>query len=120
MSGKNLKIVCVDTFRETLAKFNENMTKAGVIDYISTMVVTSEIASYNVGNAAVFAIFIDGGEIKDIKNWYPKIKPGGIIAGYNLSTPDSIKKAFESLGAKDFKEEDGIWFARKPHLARLN
>jgi len=115
MSGKNVKIICVDSFRETLAKFNENMTKAGVIDYINTMVVTPEVASYNVGHEAVFAFFIDGGEIKDIKNWHPKIRPGGIIAGYSMSTSDSIKKTIESLGMKEFKEDqDGVWFARKP------
>jgi len=132
MSGKSVKIVCVDAFENTsnqtscslakniLSNFNENMTKAGVIDCIYTMVMTNEIASYNIGNEAIFAVFIDGGEIKDIKNWYPKIKPGGIIAGYSISMHESINKTIELLGCKEFKEEDGIWFARKPNSGRLN
>lgn len=122
MSGKNIKIVCVDTFssQNSLLEFNEHMTKAGVIDYVGSMIMNSELASYNVGKEAAFAVFIDNSETKDIRNWYPKIKQGGIIAGYNPSIDNSIKKILESIGTSDFKEDqNGMWLAHKP-LVRPN
>lgn len=130
MSGKKVKIICVDTFSEkligpkscslnknTLVEFNENMTKAGVVDYITTMAMTPDIASYNVKNESIFAVFIEGDDIKNIIDWYPKIKPGGIIAGSGLSIQKSIKKTIEI----DIKEDkNGVWFARKPQSKRLD
>jgi len=116
MSGKCVKIICVDTFSKGIQQFIENATRAGVVEYISIMTMTSEIASYNVGNQAFFAVFIDNGEIKDINNWYPKIKPGGIIAGYSPAT-QATRTIIEKLGAKEFKEDqNGVWFARKPSI----
>lgn len=128
LSRKNLHIIAVDTFKgdgeavykEKIAehggsiygKFIENMTKAGVIEVISPMQMSSISASYHIPNESVFAVFIDGNHsykevYEDVRAWLPKVKPGGILAGHDICMPDvsnAVRDALASLNIKSHEQ----------------
>lgn len=120
MSGKNIKIVSIDTNQNSnLAEFNKQITQIGVVDYIKTISMNSEIASYNTISESIFGIFIDVTDInKEIQNWYQKIKPGGILAGHSIHSPNThqiLQETFKKLKATNIEEFDDIWMVRKTY-----
>ena len=95
-------------------------------DRVHFMRTTSdEAASYRMDETADF-VYIDGlhdyGNIsRDIELWYPKVKPGGIIAGhdYHPDLPDVIRAVDEfreRTGIEIFLTEDKMqsWWGIKP------
>lgn len=71
----------------------------------------SEKASKLIKEKSVDLVFIDGDHsyewvLKDIKNYLPKIKSGGIISGHDYDFPDwiGVKKAVDSCFADIEKE----------------
>ena len=141
-SGKNIKFDCVDTwlgseehtnpdsgfFEENLVN-NENwlyehfLNNIEPVKHIITPVRKSslEAAPLYEDNSLDF-VFIDASHdydnvLKDIKAWYPKVKPDiGVIAGHDYSWCDDVKKAvhhfFDCLDIK-IQEGEGCWIARK-------
>jgi predicted O-methyltransferase YrrM len=98
------QLVCIDTFQGSLdtelmdyAKqvnmrevFDNNMKELGLSEYITVLQMTSDLASEEILNESVDLVFIDGDHMydqvkKDIANYYPKVKKGGIISGHDLN-----------------------------------
>lgn len=90
LSGKSLYITAVDRFGDrAYRKFIENMTRAGAVDVLAVMPMSSQNAVQNVHDNAIFAVFLNGSyKPKDILDWYSKVKPGGIIGGIGPAPKD--------------------------------
>lgn len=61
-------------------------------------------------------VFIDGGHeyeqvIKDIEAWYPKVKPGRILAGHDINA-DSVERAVREK-FPHYKRSHNSWYIRK-------
>ena len=123
MSGKNVKIIAIDKLNGNLTKIMENLTLAGVVDYASISHTTSEVAAYNTRNETVNTVFIDNCHydtvLKEIKHWYPKIKAGGKMFGYNVFG-EKLKDELCHLGFYEeylgSDESLSVWKISKPIL----
>jgi hypothetical protein len=73
-------------------------------------------------------VFIDAdhgyeGCLRDLRAWYPKVKPGGIFSGHDYENT-SYPKFGVTQAVKEFAAEKGLlielgenftWFAKVPH-----
>jgi hypothetical protein len=74
-----------------------------VKNYITTIRADSKEAHKQFENESLDFVFIDGdhsylGCKSDLKNWFPKIKKNGIIAGHDYNEPTcGVKKAVDEF-----------------------
>lgn len=72
-------------------------------------------AAKMIENFSLDFVFIDADHSyesvkKDIEDWDPKVKPGGIVFGHDIDWP-TVKRAVEEKYGKDYKiEEDNVWY----------
>jgi len=130
-SGKNIKFDCVDTWEYIPTSseiteeqcmnlyeiFLENITP--VKDVITPIKALSwDGASYYEDGSLDF-VFIDAGHeyknvIKDIRAWYPKVKPGGIISGHDYHWDCGVYTAVnEFFSGKPIKQMGACWLYDK-------
>lgn len=135
LTGRNPKVLCIDNFiakyenleesNKNMAVFVNNLTKTGVINHVNIMRSSGEVASYNVEDQSIFAVIFEhkhndrSSILTDIKNWMPKIKQNGFIAGYDLHNNfEYIEKILKIAGIKKFETtkqpECTSWIAKKP------
>ena len=99
--------------------FEDNMKEIGVMDCIEVIEGLSWEASARFESESVDFIFVDADHhyssvVKDLLNWTPKLKPGGIICGhdYNLNAPiieqRDVQRAVDEL-FNNVKVENRIW-----------
>ncbi len=74
--------------------FKANMVELNLWPCIRPMVMKSEDAVKVFKDGILDYIFIDGDHSSgsvffDVKNWYPKLKPSGIMAGHDYWTPQN-------------------------------
>jgi predicted O-methyltransferase YrrM len=129
-SSKHIKFYAIDTFegsdehKNELVILNKTLYKEylkniePVKDYIITIKGNSNKVHEQFKNESIDFIFIDGdhtlkGITSDLKNWYPKIKSNGIIAGHDYLYPDikSVVDIFFSFKAKYY--HDNCWIYKK-------
>lgn len=122
---KNLSIILVDTFQGTPGEAahqnakNENLQevlvsslkKYGVYDRAKILAMTTDEASKLVKDKADL-IFIDADHSyesvkQDIKNWRPKVRKGGILAGHDYTWPGPRKAALETF--TDLTIANNMW-----------
>lgn len=129
MARKGIKIVSIEKeISEKRKEFNLNTTKAGVADIIYPISAVEEIAINNIKKESIFAIFIEENQTKEsllerIINWYPKISPGGVIAGSNLyRNANQLKKELKDLNMNlETSNDDPLsdfWLIRKPLVSQ--
>jgi len=130
----NLNLYCIDPWKhvdggESIARYNQevndnnyNTTKhrlSAVIDRAVLIRKRSDDAVKDVPDTVDF-VHIDGDHkyqqvINDIKNYFPKIKIGGMISGHDYESQWGVKKAVDEL-LKDYKVhhgDDWVWWAYK-------
>ena len=103
-SKKNITLYCVDTWKDDSVynKFIQNMLP--VEKHYFPLRISSEEASKKFKDKSLDFVFLDAAEEyedvkKDLNNWMPKIKPGGVLAGHDYYPPGShdwfpgVKKA---------------------------
>ena len=130
-SGKNIKFDCVDTwgFVETSNEISkdqcENLYETFLLnikpvqDKINIVRGISWEMSSNYDNESLDFVFIDAGHdydsvMKDITSWYPKIKPGGIIAGHDYHFDVGVYPAVnEFFKGKTIKQMGACWVHEK-------
>jgi GR25 family glycosyltransferase involved in LPS biosynthesis len=104
-TGKRIRFDCIDTFKgskehefdpsilnDTLLEEFTHNTKP-VVEYINTIVSDSVEAASRYEDNSIDFIFVDGdhsfeGVDRDLVAWLPKLKPGGLIAGDDVTNPD--------------------------------
>ena len=124
---KNVTIYAIDTFEGSLehrAKgrtdfgeaFMRNISACGVSDYVVTMTGKSLWAAQTIANTFDF-VFIDASHdydnVKaDILAWSPKVKPGGILAGHDMTPvwPGVVKAVNEIFPNANVKKN--VWWTR--------
>jgi hypothetical protein len=47
---------------------------------------------------------------KDIADWTPKVRAGGVVFGHDINWPTVQKAVVEAFGNKYMKESDNIWY----------
>lgn len=136
-SKKNVSLYVVDTWRGSLEHkdfdldnlyytFIENMKP--VEEYYFPLHITSEQASKKFKDNSLKFVFLDGSHEyedvkKDIQNWLPKVKVGGILAGhdYYVNGHDwfpGVKRAVnEELS--DVSTQEDCWIFKKDNFVSV-
>lgn len=124
-SHKSIKFDCVDCWleNEVYNEFIENIKP--ISSSIGVVRQYSKEASTHYRDNSLDFVFIDAHHTynavaEDIHCWYPKIKPGGILAGHDFwhkthsrHIPE-VNKAVEDWFKADFKStEEGCWVHTK-------
>jgi predicted O-methyltransferase YrrM len=130
-SNKRIRLFAVDTWKgsgnepdmlhavaqaggSVLDLFQKNMEAAGVLDQVNCLVSDSVSAAEQFGTATCDFVFIDADHsyeaVKaDILAWAPKVKPGGILAGHDICTYNSVQRAVvDCLG--EYQCTGNVWF----------
>lgn len=117
-SKKNIQFDVVDTWLGNLENngcaydaFIKNMGDA--IQYVNPIKMESTQAAASYGDESLDFIFIACHSYQsvkdDLKAWYPKLKKGGCIAGYDYSLSGVGAAVNEFFGAKNIKTVDNSW-----------
>ena len=90
-----------------------------VKDYLNIIRDNSLNACNIFKNNSLDFVFIDASHdyesvLKDIKAWFPKMKPNSIIAGHDYTWNEEVKKAVDTFfKGKNFIESEGCWIYEK-------
>ena len=136
---KNLKVFAVDLFDDfydelfgnkfdnQLLNFTQNTKNFGIFDNIEIMRGPSVEMANLIKDSFLDMVFLDADHTtpsvtSDLNAWYPKVKPGGIIAGHDFEWP-SVKEALNNVIGLDhvFQEYNRVyssncWFTSKPKI----
>ena len=136
LGSKNIKFYTIDTFsgsNDLLEVYGALLKDDGLYKYFQNnikpfkeFVEVIRADSQNPETAARFednsiaAIFIDGdhsheGFIKDLLNWVPKVKPGGVISGHDyVWGGKGVKPVVNAmLGDEIIVKKGDVWVKRK-------
>ena len=127
-SGKDIKFDCIDpwfdqkeegqyfeieknlykTFLENIEPIKENINPIRSLSKDAVNLYENESLDF---------VFIDADYdyshvYEDIKNWFPKVKRGGILAGNRINL-DSVKMALENNNLKNYSETENCWIINK-------
>lgn len=122
-SGSCVNFISIDPFISYAGKiwseekFLENTKE---IPQLKLIDLTSDEAKDQVDNLSVDLLFVDGAHnkeqvIKDIRNYWPKIKMGGTMLGhdYKPKVPGVVQAVTECLGKRKKLLKNSIWFVQK-------
>ena len=137
---KEVNFITVDTFKGTEdEELHQNIVGAfnGDVfyEFIDNTVLSNNYGSFNIikdtshnaanqfSNDSIDYIMLDAGHsyedvTNDIKIWYNKIKPGGIISGddYGGSYFPGVTKAADEYFYKQFNRGFRSWYRKKPRI----
>lgn len=88
--------------------FWQNMVNCKIQKYIKPIQLESTQAAKSFKNESIDFVFIDASHmyeavLSDIKAWFPKVKPGGIIAGHDYSPRFGVIQAVNEFFLDDFQ-----------------
>ena len=133
-SGKDIEFYCVDTWEGSIENqnnpelpylydiFKENMKSLD--GYYRNMKMTSLQAVKKFENESLDFVFIDGShEYEDVKKdiiaWFPKVKPGGILAGhdYYIGEEDYCPGVKQAVNEEvfGFDTQENCWIYKVPN-----
>jgi hypothetical protein len=143
-SNKNVKFYAVDTFegdtfdeqKRIVAElkeqdsslfdvFKSNLEKCGVSEFVIPIQSTSLNAANQFEDNSLDFVHIDASHlyedaIQDIRAWYPKVKPGGLITGDDYPWPGVRQAVHECFDSKtivicnsDSSFPGQVWYHRK-------
>lgn len=137
---KEVNFITVDTFKGTedealhqnivgafngdiFYEFIDNTVLSNNYDSFNIIKDTSKNAANQFSNSSIDYIMLDAGHsyedvTNDIKIWYNKIKPGGIISGddYGGSYFPGVTKAADEYFYKQFNRGFRSWYRKKPRI----
>lgn len=94
--------------------------RAGALDDVALVVSDSVRASRFFPDASAFMVFLDAGHdvesvARDIAAWWPKVAPGGYLAGDDLDVVGfpGIRAAVEARFGAGFERDGSTWIVRK-------
>lgn len=133
-SGKEISFDCVDTWKGTdTEEYHQNdpdvkldklyETFLSNIDPVKHIInpirMTSVDASKLYEDESLDFVFIDACHEyecvkEDIEHWYPKVKPGGILAGHDFHYPTVNKAVLEQFASVLYDQVGDCWIYEKP------
>lgn len=132
-SGKPLSLFAIehgiggDTLAQptcgTIApKLVHNLFRCGLQDVVTPIITSSLRAAVLFADASLDFVFIDANHsyeavINDIRAWWPKIRPGGLLAGHDYSWTGVARAVHEFFGRTDLRIPHNIncWGVMKSH-----
>lgn len=121
--NKSINMIGIDSwaegFEESKRHFTRRLRRSGYKHRCQIMHMPSAIAAPQIPDASLDFVFIDGdhsyeGCLEDIRLWSPKVKPGGMICGHDISW-DPVKRAVDdSFAEYSVWEFDNVWWVMKP------
>jgi hypothetical protein len=139
-SKKNINFITIDTFKGTddeelhqniVGSFNGDV----FYEFIDNTVLSNNYGSFNIikdtshnaanqfSNGSIDYIMLDAGHsyedvTNDIKIWYNKVRPGGIISGddYGGSFFPGVTQAADEFFYKQFNRGFRNWYRTKPRI----
>jgi len=137
-SKKNIEFIAVDTWKGSLdeelhqnivgsfggdiySDFIENTILSGNDKSFKTIKDTSENASKQFPNNSIDYIMIDAGHdydsvINDLKRWYHKVKPGGIVSGDDYGVFTGVNEAANEFFYNQFQVDYRSFVRSKPKI----
>lgn len=129
---KNINFYTIDTFRGSIEHQNHPIVEKGELldyflknreplkDYINMFIGDSnslDILNF-FENESVSAIFFDGdhshqGILKNLNNWYPKVKKGGLFSGHDyIWGGKGVKPVVDAFADKPINhiKKQGVWW----------
>jgi len=99
---------------------NENIIKNIIVPSngaVALMETDSHTARYAFQDGSLDLVYIDANHayehvIEDIRDWLPKVKPGGIIAGHDYNMEGVSRAVTEALGAPTEVFKDTSWYVK--------
>ena len=136
-SGKDIRFYCVDTWQGSptekhhrlevqksggsiRSRFVSNMRGLDVVPIESD----SSLAADRFEDESIDFVFIDAAHdfesvSRDIRSWYPKVKPGGVIAGHDIGWSGLFAAVQSAIPAKEIERRRSSWWHRKPPAVKL-
>jgi SAM-dependent methyltransferase len=98
-------------------QFRRNMIECGVFEWIYPLQEDSAKAAARFEDASLFFVFIDADHdfepcSNDIRAWLPKVRPGGILAGHDFHTYESVRQAVRHTLGGGFEVRHQCWVRR--------
>lgn len=137
----NMRLIGVDSFESYTDSLHGNYTvtaqasllnreiaerriaQSGHAGRIELRVMRSELAAEQFPDDLADLVFLDKGlifadQIEDVKQWYPKVRRGGILAGHEAYTPEvmrATREALQAIGVRPILAtiNDEVWYLRK-------
>jgi hypothetical protein len=101
----------------------KKIVKSGYAERIELRVMHSELAATLMDDHSIDLVYLDKNftfeeQIGDVLQWFPKVRPGGILAGHEAFTPEVMRateEALQSIGVRPSLEviENEVWYLRK-------
>jgi predicted O-methyltransferase YrrM len=112
--GLDVRFDVVDTFQgdehigadDLWPAFSENLSRAGLLDSVSAHRALSVDAAKEFAHESLDFIYIDATHTfeavsQDLLAWWPKLKPGGLMAGHDYPYFDGLKAAVDGFVARN-------------------
>lgn len=135
-SKKEISLTAIDTFRgdnnsnkivadsfggDVYYEFMDNAILSNQLGFYDIIKDNSITAANNFNNNDVTFLMLntDGdydSSYEEIKKWFHKVKPGGVLAGNNFPNSDSITKASQDFFYNTMANKSGVYFKRKPRI----
>jgi len=137
-SGKNIDFTSIDTWKGTddeqlhqnivntfngdiFYEFVDNTVLSDNYGRFNTIKDTSKNAANNFANGSIDFIMIDAGHsyealLEDLKVWYNKVKPGGVISGDDYGVFDGVTRAANEFFYGQFHQGFRSFVRRKPRI----
>ena len=137
-SNKNIEVFSVDSFKgsssditeqsvveafngDVYYEFMENGIISDNSDYINIIKDDSIVASNQFQNNTIDFLMIDSDKSYDsvndnLKNWYHKVKPNGIISGYGYTLNDNVKRAVNDYFYNQVNQTSRCFTRKKPKI----
>lgn len=137
-SKKNIKFTTVDTFKGTddeelhqnivgnyngdiFYEFIDNTVLSNNYNNFEIIKDSSKNASTQFANGSIDFIMIDAGHsydalIEDLKVWYNKVKPGGIVSGDDYGVFEGVTRAANEYFYGQFQQRGYSFIRRKPRI----
>lgn len=102
-SGKKIDFYTVATDGASVREaFDSNMERGGVGGVVTPIEAPSVDAAAKFADGSLDFVFIDAPRdfvnvFADVRAWYPKVKPGGVIAGHDIGPPTEGAQPSEAL-----------------------
>lgn len=106
------------------AIYNRNLEIAGVRHMVRDIKRCSWEAARIFANRTVDFVYVDADHseeavLKDIEAWWPKVKPGGIMAGHDYNRAGVESAVRKTFRPGEYETRRTVWMVNKENVSRV-